>query len=147
MIVILGLILLIAAIVIAVAAVVGNVGGAHQLTESFNVFGFHLTGSTGALFIFGIIVGAVGILGLSMLLGGLRRTSRRGHTARRGLKQSHRETAAARQDRDDLMDQRETPGAAGAQRNGSPLSDPYRVSTGDGHHHLRNPFRHRAAHR
>ncbi|MFG2222467.1 hypothetical protein [Streptomyces sp. NPDC048644] len=77
MIVILGLILLIAAVVVGVAAVVTNVGTGHELTQVFTVFGYHVTGSTGALFLFGVIVGAVGVLGLSMLLAGLRRSPRR----------------------------------------------------------------------
>ena len=108
MIVIIGLILLVAAVVVGVAVIVtGNVGGAHELTEAFKVFGYHMTGSTGILFLFGVIVGAVAVLGLSLLLGGLRRTSRRGAQARRGLKESRRETTAARQDRNDLIDQRD----------------------------------------
>ena len=72
------------------------------------MFGYHVTGSTGTLFLYGIVVGALALLGLSLLLAGARRTSRRGHEARRGLIQSRRETAAVRQDRDDLIDQRET---------------------------------------
>ncbi|HEV3292017.1 MAG TPA: hypothetical protein VG123_23805, partial [Streptosporangiaceae bacterium] len=72
------------------------------------VFGYHVTGSTGTLFLYGIVVGALGLLGLSLLLAGARRTSRRGREARRGLTQSRRETAAVSQDRDDLIDQRET---------------------------------------
>ena len=77
------------------------------------MFGYHVTGSTGTLFLYGIVVGAVALLGLSALLAGARRTSRRGHAARRGLKQSRQQTAAAIQDRDDLLEQRartETPG-------------------------------------
>ena len=72
------------------------------------MFGYHVTGSTGTLFLYGIVVGALGLLGLSLLLAGARRTSRRGREARRGLTQSRRETAAASQDRDDLIGQRET---------------------------------------
>jgi hypothetical protein len=44
---------------------------------------------------------------LSLLLGGARRTSRRGHVARGELKASRRETVAVRQDRDSLIDQRD----------------------------------------
>jgi hypothetical protein len=54
------------------------------------------------------VVGALALLGLSLLLAGARRTSRRGREARRGLTQSRRETAAVTQDRDDLLDQRDT---------------------------------------
>ena len=48
------------------------------------------------------------MLGLSLLLAGARRTSRRGRDARRGLAQSRRETAAVSADRDDLRGQRDT---------------------------------------
>lgn len=108
MIVILGLIILAAAVIVGVAGVLSNGGSAHALTHGFAVFGYHVTGSTGTLFLYGIVVGAVALLGLSLLLAGARRTSRRGSEARRGLKQSRRETAAVSKDRDDLIDQRDT---------------------------------------
>jgi hypothetical protein len=79
------------------------------------------------LFLYGIVTGALAMLGLSMLLAGARRTSRRGRDARRGLAQSRRETAAVSADRDDLRGQRDTargytastPGDDGTTRNGS----------------------------
>ena len=108
MIIILGLIILVAAVIAGVAGVLGNSGSGHALTHGFAVFGYHVTGSTGTLFLYGIVVGALGVLGLSLLLAGARRTSRRGREARRGLKQSRRETATAAQARDDLIDQRDT---------------------------------------
>jgi hypothetical protein len=114
MIIIIGLVILIAAVVAGVAGVLSNSGSGHALTQPFAVFGYHVTGSTGTLFLYGIVVGALGLLGLSLLLAGARRTSRRGREARRGLTQSRRETAAASQDRDDLLDQRETARASTA---------------------------------
>jgi uncharacterized protein (DUF3084 family) len=77
------------------------------ITHGFAVFGYHVTGSTGTLFLYGIVVGALAMLGLGLLLAGARRTSRRGHTARAGLKQSRKETASAREDRDELIVQRD----------------------------------------
>ena len=127
MLVVLGLILLIAAVIVGVAGVLANAGTAHALTHGFAVFGYHVTGSTGTLFLYGIVVGAIAILGLSLLLTGARRTSRRGQVARRGLQQSRQETAAAVEARDDLIDQREArtenPGRPGgdASAAGSPL--------------------------
>src|SRR6202167_6504633 len=106
--IILGLIILIAAVVAGVAGVLSNSGSGHPLTHHFAVFGYHVTGSTGTLFLSGIVVGALAMLGLSLLLAGARRTSRRGRDARRGLAQSRRETAAVSRDRDDLRDQRDT---------------------------------------
>ena len=126
MIVILGLVILVAAVIAGVARVLANGGHAHAVTH-FAVFGYHVTGSTGTLFLYGIVIGVLGMLGLSLLLAGARRTSRRGRDARRGLAQSRRETAAVSQDRDDLRGQRDTaraytastPGDDGIARNGS----------------------------
>ncbi len=119
MIIIIGLAILIAAVVAGVAGVLSNSGSGHALTHPFAVFGYHVTGSTGTLFLYGIVVGALALLGLSLLLAGARRTSRRGREARRGLSKSRRETAAVSQDRDDLLDQRETARAGTASGSGS----------------------------
>jgi hypothetical protein len=126
MIIILGLVILVAAVIAGVAGVLANGGHAHEVTH-FAVFGYHVTGSTGTLFLYGIVIGALGLLGLSLLLAGARRTSRRGREARRGLARSRRETAAVSADRDDLIGQRDTargstastPGSDGTARNGS----------------------------
>ena len=107
MIIILGLVILVAAAIAGVTGVLANGGQAHEVTH-FAVFGYHVTGSTGTLFLYGIVTGALALLGLSLLLAGARRTSRRGREARRGLAQSRRETAAVSQDRDDLIGQRDT---------------------------------------
>jgi len=122
MIIIIGLVVLIAAVIAGVAGVLANSGSSHALTHGFAVFGYHVTGSTGTLFLYGIVVGAIGLLGLGLLLAGARRTSRRGRAARRGLRQSRQETAAASQARDDLLDEREATraSAAGTPVNGTP---------------------------
>jgi hypothetical protein len=65
------LIVLLAAAIVAIVGVVSNAGAGHPLTD-FSVFGYHLTGSTGTLFLFGIAVGAVASLGLCLLLTGAR---------------------------------------------------------------------------
>jgi hypothetical protein len=129
MIIILGLIILVAALIVGVAGVLGNGGSAHAVSH-FSALGYHLTGSAGTLFLAGIVVGAAGLLGLSLLLAGARRTSRRGTAARRGLRQSRRETAAASQQCDDLIDQRDTARAYTASKlnngtapQGPPLSE------------------------
>ena len=126
MIVILGLVILVAAVIAGVAGVLANGGDAHAVTH-FAVFGYHVTGSTGTLFLYGIITGALALAGLSLLLAGARRTSRRGRAARQSLRQSRRETAAVSQDRDELIGQRDTAraytastlGDDGTARNGS----------------------------
>jgi hypothetical protein len=118
-IVILGLVILIAALIVAVVGVLSNSGSGHALPHDFAVLGYHVTGSTGTLFLYGIVVGAAGLLGLGLLLAGARRTSRRGRDARRGLRQSRRETAAVSQERDNLIDQHGTASAHTASTPGS----------------------------
>jgi len=123
MIIILGLVILVAAVAAGVAGVLANSGHAHALTHGFAVFGYHVTGSTGTLFLYGIVIGAIGLAGLSLLLAGARRTSRRGREARRGLAQSRRQTAAVSADRDDLIGQRDTARAYTASTLGSGPGD------------------------
>jgi hypothetical protein len=125
MILVVGLIILVAAVIAGVAGVLSNGGGDHALTHGFAVFGYHVTGSTGMLFLFGIVVGVIGLFGLMLLLGGARRTARRGRAGRRRLQQSRRETAVVSQERDDLIGQREAAraDAASAQGNGSSPAD------------------------
>ena len=108
MLVVLGLVVLLAAVILGVAGVLGNAGSEHALTDGFSVLGINVNGSTGTLFLIGIVVGLVAAVGLALLLAGARRTARRGNTARRELKQSRRETAAVTQERDALVDQRDT---------------------------------------
>ena len=113
MLVIIGLIVLLVAVIVAVMGVLGNTGPAHPLTENFSVFGYHVTGSTGALFLFGIVIGAVAMLGLSVLLAGASRTAGRGRDARRDLERSQRETAFANRDRDTLLEHQQVGDATG----------------------------------
>jgi hypothetical protein len=126
MIIILGLIVVIAAVVAGVAGVLGNRGTGHALVHPFAVLGYHVTGSEGRLFLYGIVVGAVGVAGLCLLLAGARRTARRGSAARHRLRQSRQETAAVSRERDDLLGQREAARASTASTPdaGTPRSDP-----------------------
>lgn len=98
MIVIIGLVILIAAVLVGLAGVLANGGSTHALTDNFAVFGYHVTGSTGLLFLYGIVVGGAGLAGLFILLAGARRTARRGADTRRELAASRRELAASRRD-------------------------------------------------
>ena len=114
MIVIVGLVVLLVAVIVGFIGVLTNAGPAHPLTENFSVFGYHVTGSTGTLFLFGIVVGAVGMLGLSVLLAGARRTAGRGRDARHELKRSQRETAFLNQDRDQRLEHQPVGAATGS---------------------------------
>lgn len=103
--IILGLVILVAAVIVGVAGVLSNSGSAHELTGGFSVFGVDVTGSTGTLFLCGIVVGAAALLGLSLILTGTRRTTRRGRSAHRGLGPSRRESVAAEQERSGLINE------------------------------------------
>jgi uncharacterized membrane protein len=105
MIVIVGLLILIAAAGVAVAGVAANTGTTHPAGDAFVIFGQSVTGlSVGQVFLFGIIVGVVGMLALAMLLGTFnQRLASRG--SRRALKGSRSESAALRLDRERLTQQ------------------------------------------
>lgn len=97
MIIFLGLVVLLAAVIVAVAGVLGNAGSAHALNGDFSVFGYYVTGSTGTLFLYGLVVGAAGMAGLGLLLAGVQRNARRARVARLELRRT-REAAAAPDD-------------------------------------------------
>ena len=105
MIVIVGLIVLLVAVIIGITGVLANAGPAHALTGNFSILGYHVTGSTGTLFVFGIVIGALAMLGLSVLLAGARRTAGRGRDARLELGRSQRESTLLSRDRDLLLEQ------------------------------------------
>ncbi len=111
MIVIVGLVVLLVAVIVGVTGVLANAGPAHPLTENFSVLGYHVTGSTGTLFLFGIVIGALAMLGLSVLLAGALRTAGRGRDARRDLARSQRETAFLHRDRDQRLEHSQQAGA------------------------------------
>jgi hypothetical protein len=141
--IILGLVVLLAAVVIGVAGVLSNSGSAHDFTGGFSVFGVDVTGSTGTLFLYGIIVGAAALLGLILILTGTRHATRRGRTARRRLKQPRRETAAAEQERDVLINER---GSARAQPAQAERADEGPAGLVERPRRKGHWFRHRAAH-
>ncbi len=91
MLVILGSVVLLVAAIVGFTGLLNNAGAAHTLTENFSVLGYHVTGSTGTLFLFGIAIGALAMLGMSVLLAGANRTARRGRDARRELQRSQRD--------------------------------------------------------
>ena len=103
--VIVGFLILLVAVGVGVSGVLSNSGSEHLLGQDFAVLGLQLSGlTTGQLFFYGIIIGVVGMLGLSLLLGAFNRRlgSRR---SRRALKGSQKESQALRTDRDRLTQQ------------------------------------------
>ncbi len=104
MLVIIGLIVMFVAVIVAIVGVLSNAGPNHLLSDSFSVFGYHVTGSTGTLFLFGIVVGAVAAIGLGLLLAGARRTAALAHDAQRDARRYRRETAFINRERDTQLD-------------------------------------------
>ena len=103
--VIVGFLILLVAIAVGLSGVLANSGSEHLLGQDFSVLGLQLSGlTTGQLFLYGIIIGVLGMLGLSLLLGvfNKRLASRR---ARRALKGSQKESQSLRTDRDRLTQQ------------------------------------------
>lgn len=107
MLVVVGLVVLVAAVIVGVAGILENAGSAHAVPGGLTVLGIDVTGSTGTVFLIGIVVGLAAALGLALVLTGARRAARRGTTARRELRQSRRETAAVSEERDALRDRRD----------------------------------------
>ena len=124
MIVIVGLIVLLIAASVGFTGVLANAGPAHPLTENFSVLGYHVTGSTGTLFLFGIVVGVAAMLGLSVLLAGARRTAGRGRDTRDQLARSQRETAFLNQERDQRVEQHPIGATNGSEVNSQPTPTP-----------------------
>ena len=111
MIVISGLVVLLVAVIVGFTGVLPNARAAHPLTEDFSLVGYHVTGSTGTLFLVKIVVGAVAMLGLSLLLDG---AAGRGRDARHELERSQRETAFLNQDRDHRLEHQQVGAATGS---------------------------------
>jgi len=88
---VLGLLVLAAAVVVGAVGVASNTGNAHQLPDGFSIFGYHIHGSAGKLFFAGLMIGAIGMIGLIMVLDGLRRNA----ALRRELLRFRREARSA----------------------------------------------------
>ncbi|MEU6559940.1 hypothetical protein [Nocardia nova] len=98
MIVFIGLIVLLAAAVVGVGAALANSGDTHVLASEFTVLGIHFTPTQNELFGAGAAVGAVAMLGLTLVLSGAFSSARRHAEIRRELRHSRREIDATRKD-------------------------------------------------
>ncbi|MDT5280933.1 MAG: hypothetical protein QOJ20_2128 [Mycobacterium sp.] len=116
--------IVIVGLVVVIVGFTGLLTNAHPLPENFAVFGYHVTGSTGTLSLFGIVVGAVAMLGLSVLLAGARRTAGRGRDSRHELKRSQRETAFLNQEREQRLEHQQVGAAGGSAVNPQPAPTP-----------------------
>jgi hypothetical protein len=75
------------AALVTIVGVPSTAGAAHPPT----VFGYYVMWSTGTVFLFGIMVGAVALLELIMLVAGVRSLTRRRYDARSALARLQRE--------------------------------------------------------
>lgn len=78
--------------------ILSNRGTGHQVPGGFDALGYTMHGPTGQLFFWGIVVGCVAMLGLVLILGGLRGGVKRRGAARRNAtwrKRSEKEAALA----------------------------------------------------
>lgn len=98
MIIILGVLVAVLAVAAGVAGVAANTGEANRLGSEFSVFDYQFGGTTGELFLLGIVVGLVGGVGVSLTLSGVLRSTRKNMAVRRELRESRRVAAAARAD-------------------------------------------------
>ena len=114
MLVIVGIFVFLVAVVFAAAGVVSNAGSQHLLTDDFAVFNYHVTGSTGTVFLYGILVGAVAFSGLSLMLAGATRAVSRGRAARGELKRAQQGADLVNRDRERLLERQHEVGGTDA---------------------------------
>jgi hypothetical protein len=93
--IVIGVLLLLGAGVLAVSALAGNSGDAHQLPGGIAVLGYHLNMSAGRLFGYGLALGAAAMLGLFLLFVGSARMSRSRARTRRALADARKNAAPA----------------------------------------------------
>ncbi|WP_051181959.1 hypothetical protein [Nocardia vinacea] len=74
MVIVIGMFVLITAIIAGAAALLSTGGDAHALTGDVTLFGYHATDTAGLMVIWGITVGVIGLVELSLLLADTRRT-------------------------------------------------------------------------
>ena len=104
MLVLVGILIFLAAAAVGVGGVVSNAGSRHLLTDDFTVFCYHVTGSTGTVFLYGILVGAVAWAGLSLILAGATRAVSRARAARGELKRVQQAADVINRDRERLLE-------------------------------------------
>ena len=92
--IVIGVLLLLGAGVVAISALTGNSGDAHQLPGGIAVLGYQLNMSEGRLFGYGLALGAAAMLGLFLLFLGSARMSRSRTRTRRALADARRTSAA-----------------------------------------------------
>jgi|GEM_PF-4679442 len=128
-----GLLLLVGASVIAGAGIGANRGDGGTAPVSFDLFGYYPFDSSTQLFVGGIALGAVAMLGLAMIVVGLRRRASAHRAVRRERAKTRRETKALARERDGLaaeLESTRTDTAAGSAATSTSPTGPNRSTTG-----------------
>ena len=113
----LGLLLLAGAGLTVLVGFLANNGADHAIAGGFELFGYNVDTSSGRLFLYGAIVGVVGMLGLNLLLAGLGRGVKHKVATRRERKTYRRRTETLQDERDRLADELAEQRAAGVPGN------------------------------
>jgi hypothetical protein len=100
--VILGMLLLTAAVVVALGTVLGNLGSDHLLDDDFAILGYHVDGTAGELFGYGVLTGMMAALGLYLVIVGALRGAQQRAATRRALEQARQQQESLQQQRDRL---------------------------------------------
>ena len=98
----LGMLLLAGAGLTVLVGFFANNGSDHTIPGGFELFGYDISGSVGRVFLYGAIVGVVGMLGLNLLLTGLGRGVKHKVANRRERKTYRRENETLQEERDRL---------------------------------------------
>lgn len=127
MVVIIGLIALFVAAAMLAIGVLTNSGSSHTI-GNFGIVGLHINnGSTGMLFLYGAVVGVVGMLGLILLWGAFSRKLSSGGM-RRELKNTKNEAEDLRHERDRLNTELEIERSAQLRANSPTSTEDRRVA-------------------
>jgi ABC-type Na+ efflux pump permease subunit len=102
-----GLLVLLAVGAIGIARITAYNGTTHSSPFRLDVTGYHLQGPGSRLFLFGLLIGALAMLGLSTMVAGLGRGFRRRPAARQLLTGSRQPTSALQEHNDQVTRDRD----------------------------------------
>jgi hypothetical protein len=98
-----GLLVLLTVGAMGIARITAYNGTTHSSPFRLEVPGYHLQGPGSRLFLFGLLVGAVAMLGLNTMVAGLGRGFRRRPASRQLLTGSRQQTSALQEQNDQLI--------------------------------------------
>jgi hypothetical protein len=141
----LGLLLLAGAGLTVLVGFLANNGAEHGIPNGFELFGYDVNSTTGRLFLYGAIVGVVGMLGLNLLLRGMGRGVKHKVANRRERKTFRRRTETLQEERDRLAGELEEERAARSHEGdvervgpGEPSAPPTAISSEEPHSRSRS---------